>query len=50
MNIYNEYITIYITNSGSFLLSIELDADFKIKIKKIHSFYKYIFNKKKVIS
>ena len=50
MNIYNEYITIYITNSGSFLLSIELDADFKIRIKKIHSFYKYIFNKKKIIS
>ena len=46
MNIYNEYITIYITNSGSFLLSIELDADFKIRIKKIHSFCEYIFNKK----
>ena len=47
MNIYNEYITIYITNSRSFLLSIKLDTDFKIRIKKIHSFYKYIFNKKK---
>ena len=33
-------------NSGSSLLSIELDADFKIRIKKIHLFYKYIFNKK----